>query len=131
MSIDFQTDQLIVLVYGKPVGAYFRGFVCKDRKTGRIFARWRFKTPNGETHWYQLEPQKQTDDEETIKKLVFALSSMVILAASRMFNQKIDVACHYPPDQGRDMDATTAWLIEQDLIELKGIEPPHNKTYEA
>jgi hypothetical protein len=101
--------------------AFWRGFILQNRKTGEIFATYRFRYQSGERNWMELRPKDQ--GQGCLKRLHYAMETSVGLAISVMLpgvDVRAALKSFYPPDDEGHPERTVHWLAERDLIEVVG-----------
>jgi hypothetical protein len=113
----------------RPV-AFLRGFIVQDRKTGKITCKYRFHQPDGKS-WYHIEATNAEDNNlayfmDRLKPGLTMATKVFAIGAKKVTPEQsamLDGAIHffYPPDDGGDPDKTLQWLIEKDLVEIKGV----------
>lgn len=97
--------------------AFLRGFILKNRETGKVWATYRFKYPNGHTNWYEIrldmdQISKGVDPATYLKsglELTFA-------TAGEMQGVQIEMQWFKVPEG--DAVTQVLWLKEHDLIEV-------------
>jgi hypothetical protein len=107
--------------------AYLRGFIVKNRESGKMTCRFRLRRSD-EDSWYDMEP---TNPDEHLSLFAARIKAGLVMATT-MFAKKrapfetelerIKNSFHFffPPDDGGDPDKTVQWLIDRDLIEIRG-----------
>jgi hypothetical protein len=102
--------------------AFWRCFIVQNRKTGIIYAKYRFRYKDPEEdRWYHIVPATQDANtlQGTREKIEATYRLAVSIAGEAPENA---IQCFYPPDDGGDHMKTIIWLEQQDLIEIK-VEP--------
>jgi len=101
---------------GTFVGAYFRAFILKNRQSGEVYAKFRFKYPDNKRSWSILTPKDQATAKQ---KLIEGITTMLMKATRHMLNKDIDVVVYEPPNPD-NTEETIRWLEEKDVISVVG-----------
>lgn len=108
-------DRLPLAVYGQDIEAYCRGFILKNRATGKIRGVVRYKHPDGTRSKMHLDRPDLAPREfaEKVAEILRIAANLVLPGAQ--------VECHYPPVE--DMEGQLDWLQKMDLVTVtRGVE---------
>ncbi len=96
--------------------AFLRGFVLQNRKTGKVWACYRFRYDDERRNWYRLDPHPEKKLQGAQSELEVGIAKAFRLAARAQTGRDIEVSSFYPPDDHGDPIKTLDWLRKMDLI---------------
>jgi hypothetical protein len=130
-------DELAALLSDQAGEAFWRAFIVEDRVTGEIHARQRFRYVDHDS-WSHLnlnaERQKKSREERVDYLrggLEFVLRGAFAMLTKGAPAPKDMVVNFFPPDDQGDGNNTLKWLIEKDLIYVRGVEKAEGEPAEG
>ena len=133
MPWDANTEQLIChmlidddlckkLELGGPEGAFWRAFIVRNRETGTVYAKFRYKHATGSS-WHYVEPKDQVNDPAGSLQSGLKQSMELALPLMGASIEETDraIKSFYPPDDEGHPERTIDWLIKEDLITIHSI----------
>ena len=108
---------------GGPEGAFWRAYIVRNRVSGTVYAKVRYRYTTVSS-WHYVEPRDQVNDPAG--SLQSRLKASIELALPFMGATPEEVAVaiksFYPPDDEGHPERTIDWLIQEDLVTIHSIE---------